>query len=199
MTRAAVLLGGIVMVVAATQSACSETETPVYQVVAEREGYEIREYARNVVAEVQMPGQYRSALFGGFRQLADYISGANDQEQSIAMTAPVLHSERDGEAGERLHVVSFVMPEAYDLESLPTPDNQEIDLRVLPPRRYAALRFSGWAREGTVERKRAELLDLTARDELQLTGPYILAQYDPPWRLPFLRRNEVLVELSDPE
>lgn len=184
------------MTVAFAQPASSETETPNYRVVAEREGYEIRAYETMIVAEVQMPDPYRSALYGGFRQLADYISGANDQEHSISMTAPVLHRERNTDEGETRHVVGFVMPRSYDLETLPAPRNAEIRLEALPPRSYAALSFSWWATEGKVEEKRAELERLLADDNVRADGPFILAQYDPPWRLPFLRRNEILVELA---
>jgi effector-binding domain-containing protein len=188
-------------------------ETPKYSVVEKRDGYEIREYEPQIVAEVTVEGPQDKALNQGFRKIADYIfgnntkvSGAGSGSEKIAMTAPVLEqtgtSEKismtapvleQGTSGK--HVVSFVMPSSYTLESLPKPGNSEVTLREVPKRKYAVLRFSGYAPESKSAKKKATLLDFAKRDALDTIGEPILAQYNPPWTPPFMRRNEVMVEV----
>jgi len=191
-------------------------ETPKYSVVEKHDGYEIREYEPQIVAEVTVEGPQDKALNQGFRKIADYIFGNNIKpsgngdapgSEKIAMTAPVLEqtgtSEKinmtapvleQGTSGK--HVVSFVMPSSYTLESLPKPNNAEVALRQVPKRRCAVLRFSGYAPESKSSAKKAKLLEHVKRDGLKTAGEPILAQYNPPWTPPFMRRNEVMVEIQ---
>ncbi len=188
-------------------------ETPKYSVAEKRDGYEIREYEPQIVAEVTVEGPQDKALNQGFRKIADYIfgnntkvSGSGSGSEKIAMTAPVLEqtesSEKismtapvleQGQSGK--HVVSFVMPSSYTLESLPKPNNAEVTLRQVPKRKFAVIRFSGYAPESKSAKKKAALLDSAKRDGLDTIGEPILAQYNPPWTPPFMRRNEAMVEV----
>jgi hypothetical protein len=88
------------------------------------------------------------------------------------------------------------MPSAYSLETLPEPNDPKVQLRVVPPSRFAVLTFSGLARTDDVAAKSAELEKLTETHGLQAIGPVSLAQFDPPWTLWFMRRNEVMVPVS---
>ena len=110
----------------------------------------------------------------------------------IAMTAPVLERTDRGET----RVVAFVMPRQYTMETIPTPNNPKVQIRQVPPKTYAVLRFSGWVGASDAEQKKMELAKMLDRDCLQTVGAPILAQYDPPWTPPFMRRNEILIELA---
>lgn len=181
---------------------------PSYIVLREENGYEVREYAKYIVAECEVDGEYRESLYGGFRILFDYIDGNNRKreridmsepvtaEQSqkfekIPMTAPVILKER-GDA----YVVAFVMPLEYTLDTLPKPANSRIRLRVVEKRKVAALRFSWYATEKRVKGKIGKLGALLARDGHKTQPPYRAAYYNPPWTLPFFRRNEILVDIE---
>ncbi len=188
-------------------------ETPAYTVIEQREEYEVREYPAQIRAEVTMTGPYRESMNNGFRKLADFIFGNNaspdnhgasgkiamtapvlEQEQKsakIAMTAPVL--EREKEQDQR--VVSFVMPSHYTLETLPKPKNPEVRIVQVPAKRYAVIRFSGWVQEEKSDKMKNQLVEMLKRDGLATAGEPLVAQYNPPWTLPFLRRNEIWVEL----
>ncbi|MBX7255336.1 MAG: heme-binding protein [Candidatus Hydrogenedentes bacterium] len=186
-------------------------ETPKYKVAEKRDGYEIRVYEPLIVAEVTVEGPQDEALNRGFRKIADYIFGNNTKRsqqgsEKIAMTAPVLEqaapSEKiamtapvleQGQAGK--HIVSFVMPSSYTMDTLPKPNNSEINIREVPERKCAVLRFSGYAPEKKSRAKKEQLLEYAKRDGLEVVGEPILAQYNPPWTPPFMRRNEVLVEI----
>jgi SOUL heme-binding protein len=182
-------------------------EEPAYTVRDIRDGYEVRVYAPHIVAEVHVSGTYDEALTQGFRQIADYIFGNNtarsaiamtapvgeqaSTSQAIAMTVPVGESESNGE-----HVISFVMPSTYTLETIPLPNNKKVALRLVPAHAVAALRYSGSTSAAVVAKKKELLLSILKRDGVTATGIPQSAFYNPPWTPPFMRRNEVLVDIK---
>ena len=107
------------------------------------------------------------------------------------MTAPVTQIQNAGE-----WVVRFTMPSAYSMDTLPEPNDPKVQLRLLPPARYAVLQFSGLARKDDVADKTAELEKLVASHQLRPIGPASLSQYNPPWTLWFMRRNEVMIPVA---
>jgi DNA gyrase inhibitor GyrI len=185
-------------------------ETPKYEVLSAHKGYEIRQYQSHILAEVKVTGTYKESVNQGFRKIADYIFGNNTASGSIAMTAPVLHEKQT--ASEKIpmtspvlhgktvetgsYTVAFVMPSSYTLETLPKPNNPDVTVRVVPPKKYAALRFRGYAPEGKVARKMEAMLALLKQDNITPVGSPSVAQYNPPWTPPFMRHNEVLVEVQ---
>lgn len=160
---------------------------PRYTVLRQAEGYEIRQYEAMVLAQTPMePG----GRYGGFRRLFRYISGENAGAAKVPMTTPVLETGSLGNA-----IMAFVMPQGSALEMLPSPAGEEVTLRSLPAFRAAAVRFSGWAGAERMRRKTRQLEEALERDGLRAAGPPLWAFYDPPWRPPFLRRNEVLIPI----
>lgn len=214
--RRSVILGGLAAVIIAVSGlAASQTfarddiETPRYEVVTTHEGFEVRRYAPRIVAEVQVTGSERAATNAGFRLLADYIFGNNTARGSIAMTAPVDRRagsetiamtapvDRRQTDDDEHWVIAFTMPSQYTLETLPAPNDERVKLRLVPPTHYAAVRFSGAPSEARVQQRMAALVHAVEAAGLQSAGlPPTYARYDPPWRLPMLRRNEILLELE---
>lgn len=198
------LLG--LVVVGAPAAVASGVQEPAYTVVSEQDDVEIRAYDTQIRAETVVAGPYREALNDGFRILANYIFGGNAGRQKIAMTAPVGAQP----AGEQIAMtapvgaeavgpgwrVSFVMPAEYTLETLPVPLDARVTLRAVPAHQIAALRFSGWAGDRAVAKHQARLADALARQGRVATGVAQVAQYNPPWTLPFLRRNEILMPVG---
>lgn len=189
----------------------SQVEEPAYQRLAQYDGFELREYAPTVVAATEVQGDFRQSLDEGFRRLAGYIFGGNRRQQEISMTAPVsLQRTPPSEQGERISMtapvsaerqeqgwrVTFVMPSEYTLETLPQPVDERVRLEPVPARKVAVLRFSGRATEDMAEAHKAELLQRLEGQGLRATGQPVLAQYNPPWTPPFLRRNEILVPVE---
>ena len=121
-----------------------------------------------------------------FRVLASYIFGGNAQEQRVAMTAPVITDER----------MSFILPEGMSADDAPTPDGHAIDFTTVPPRRLATLQFSWWTSRERVEAKTAALLAVLQEHGIETRGGAFLMRYNDPWTPPFMRRNEVAVEVE---
>lgn len=182
-------------------------EQPKYVVTTKDGDIELRRYAPYIVAEVVVTGDQGEAVQKGFRKLAGYIFGGNAGQTRIAMTAPVAQRP-DGEtiamtrpvsqtpAGHGRWTVQFMMPSAYTLQTLPKPNDPDIHFRGEPEREMAVLNFSGVAREQTYQERTDVLHKWIVARGLKARGPATLAQYDPPWTLWFLRRNEVLQEVG---
>ncbi len=181
-------------------------EEPVFGSVVQDRAFEIRDYPALVVAEVTVTGEQKEAARKGFRLLAAYIFGSKRRKQGLAMTAPVTQET----AGEKIAmtapvtqtqtagewVVRFTMPRSYSLETLPQPNGARVRLRVMPPARFAVIRFSGLAQPDDVAAKIVELSEWMQRRHLRRAGPASLAQYNPPWTLWFMRRNEVMIPIE---
>lgn len=182
----------------------SNVEQPKYQVIDSSGNIEIRDYAPMIVAEAEVAGDRRDAIGKGFRIIADYIFGNNTSAQKVPMTAPVTQqgSEKIAmtapvtqQGDGNIWRVRFVMPSSYTIETLPKPNNPAVKLKEIGAKRYAAIRFSGRAGEDSLKRHTEDLnAFIRAKNLTPLSAP-TYAFYNPPWTLPFLRRNEVMVEI----
>jgi len=183
--------------------AAMAVETPDYKVLTKQGAFEVRAYPAQTVAEAVVEGDQQDAVQQGFRRLAGYIFGANSGNQKIAMTAPVSQIPVAAEPvtvsalGAKRWIVRFDMPRDQNLTTLPKPKSAGIQLSTLPPARIAAVRFSGLMSDRAAAKETAELLSYIKTAGLTPAGPPTLAQYDPPWTLWFLRRNEVLIPVAD--
>ena len=165
-------------------------EEPVYQVEKawEAEQIEIRAYAPRIMAVTGM----EEDADGGFRVLAAYIFGGNAKEEKIAMTAPVQQSM----AGEK--EMAFMMPAEYALKDLPQPEDQRVSFREAPAYTAAVIQFSGWASAEKADENWQQLQRFLIAEGIDITGEPTLNQYNPPWTLPFMRRNEIIVPVAFP-
>ncbi|MBW8192471.1 heme-binding protein [Neiella marina] len=183
-------------------------EEPNYQLVEKVDEFELRAYSAMVIAETVAQGPIDDASSQGFRAVADFIFGNNTAKsggsEKISMTAPVtiapgseaqtMQSEASLKNEQGMWKIHFVMPSAYSMDTLPEPSNQAVSLAEIPPRNMAVLRFSGLTGERKVAEKTQLLMDwMTSRNLTPKSAPK-LARYNPPWTLPFWRRNEVMIE-----
>lgn len=90
-----------------------------------------------------------------------------------------------------------MLTQAADLNDLPQPNNQLVKLLPISRKKFAAIRFSGIANDEKLERNTTQLRKFAASHEWHLCDTPIFAFYNPPWTLPFLRRNEVLFEVLE--
>ena len=186
----------------------SNVEQPKYT-VAERSGdIEIRDYAPMIAAETEVTGDRREAIGKGFRIIADYIFGNNTASKKVAMTAPVTQqgSEKIAmtapvtqQGNGQSWRVAFIMPSEYTMDTLPKPNNAAVELKQIPAKRFAVIRFSGMGRQESLDRHTKELEAFLQEKNLTPLSAPTFAFYNPPWTLPFLRRNEVLIEIDRPE
>ena len=188
------------------------TEEPEYTILNQVDNFELRRYDPQIVAQTWVTGDQKQAGNKGFKILADYIFGNNtapggesskismtspvkmqpqradsDQSQKIAMTSPVAMQEQDGKWRVR-----FVMPSKYTMQTLPKPNNDEVSIIEVPVKTYGVIKFSGLTGEEKVATKTAQLKEWM--QNLNIVGTPEMARYNPPWTLPFMRRNEIMIE-----
>jgi hypothetical protein len=115
---------------------------------------------------------------------------ADGESEAVSMTAPVRTT------GDDEVTMSFYLPEEYTPATAPTPTDSRVRLVVQPPQTLAVKSFSWWATEGRVAKQRNALLDTLAENGVDLRGEPFLLQYNDPYTPPFMRRNEVAVEVA---
>ncbi len=158
------------------------TERPSYQVMQSLNNQvEIRQYEE----QTWISAAYASDN-STFPVLASYIFGQNKEKVKVAMTAPVITGEK----------MSFILPKEIALDNAPTPDGQAIDFSVMPMRRLATLQFSWLTSPERVAKKTASLLTILKDQGIATQGRPFLMRYNDPWTPPFLRRNEVAIEVQ---
>jgi effector-binding domain-containing protein len=180
-------------------------EEAPYSLVKSDGSFEIRDYESYILAETYVEGDFEDAGSNAFQRLFRYISGDNTAKSKIAMTAPVSQTTSEKiemtapvgqkKAGDRW-VVSFMMPAAYTMETLPVPDDTEVTLRQVPPRRMVAVRYSGFWSEKNYQKNRQKLENWIKKEGLTVIGPPVWARYNAPFVPWFLRRNEILIPIA---
>lgn len=185
------VLAAIVVLVVAWYVQTRNVETASYQVVESNGDIEIRDYPAVVVAEVTRTGSRDQAVRSGFGPLARYIFAKERDGEKIAMTAPVTQKDQGG-----TWTIQFIMPSSYNLQRLPRPADADVKLRELPPARRVAIRFSGWWSDELFKAKDAELRAWLASKGLAPSGTPTFAYYNDPFTPGFLRRNEILYDLT---
>ena len=186
------------------------TEEPKFTILEKEPPFEVRAYAPMIVAEVQVEGDLDSASSQGFKLIAAYIFGQNQVNEKISMTAPVVVEDQgpksakiamtapvgiESTAGK--WTVSFVMPAEYTIDTIPKPLNPQVQLRQIPVLKKAVVSFSGFYDNQKVAEKTSELEQWMKTRNLYANGAPNFARYNPPWTLPFMRRNEVMITLRD--
>jgi DNA gyrase inhibitor GyrI len=199
------LIGIVILAAVLWGPLMSNVEQAKYNVIETHGSIEIREYAPMIVAEVSVSGDREKAISAGFRLIADYIFGNNISSQKVAMTAPVIQQPTEKiamtapvtqQGSKEDWVVRFVMPSSYTMQSLPKPNNPEVNLKEITGKQFAVIRFSGLAKLKSLQKHTKELKAFIQAQNLQAVSEATYAFFNPPWTLPFLRRNEVMIEIN---
>lgn len=203
------LLSGLLLISGETMA----IEEPSYTVLSQVEDFELRRYDEQLVAQTWVSGDQDTASRQGFKILADYIFGNNTapsgESSKISMTAPVtMQSDNlNGQASRKIAMtapvsmqqnngkwrVQFTMPSQYTMQTLPKPNNPDVKIVQVPAQTYGVIKFSGLAGSKKVAKKTETLKSWMQTQKLVITGTPELARYNPPWTLPFKRRNEVMM------
>mmetsp|Transcript_49393 Transcript_49393/g.120557 ORF Transcript_49393/g.120557 Transcript_49393/m.120557 type:complete len:433 (-) Transcript_49393:195-1493(-) len=173
----------------------SELEQPMYAVVSTTPEYEIRDYENMTLATRYMGNQtesYTQRSGRAFNALAGFLFGKNSASRSMSMTTPVFMQK--GEDGEKM---SFVIP-TNDAADVPTPTDDSVTVETMEPVRVAVREFPGFATSREVVLQKAALISALEADGFTLpeTLDVTVAQYNPPYTLPTVRKNEVLIKLD---
>lgn len=119
----------------------------------------------------------------------------------ISMTAPVV-TQTSGAPGSDAKIMQFIMPQKFkSISDLPTPTDSRVTLREVPELSYLVWQFTG--NMGKDVNAAAESVRLLAEEAVkkdnggafaEYVGPdakFLVARYNPPWTVPFLKTNEL--------
>lgn len=179
-----------------TLSACSvfgevSVQSAQYSVIAKDGVFEIRKYEHLLLISTATPDGIDD-VSTPFYKLFDYISGKNDKLEKIAMTAPVFMKQN----GQETRAMSFVFPANFSLASAPNPIDPAVKIEEISDYRVAVISFSGSLNQDSITKHQALLKNWIADRGLIITGATRAAGYNPPFTLPFFRRNEIVISVG---
>ncbi len=186
-------------------------EEPKYKVISTSKEYEIRMYDTYIIAETTISGakDRNEAVQKGFPIVAGYIFGGNTSKDKVSMTVPVntemttskkiamttpVNTEQEENDGT--YKISFVMPSEYTLDTLPTPNDNQIIIKEIPSHAMAVKQFTWPASESRIKKQEELFLSAIDRDNIDTVGVINVARYNPPWTIPFMLRNEVQIKIK---
>ena len=167
-------------------------EQPKYTIIVDEGRFQVRNYEKILISQIQVSGVQKDALRKGFIPLARFIGAKDRDGEKISMTVPVMQKVNRLSSDWS---VSFFMPSKYNLQSLPKTTNLQIEPKIIPTKMFAALKFSGNPSHDTLIQKEAELTEILKKYGLHAVDDGIYAFYNDPLTPGFLRRNEVLIEV----
>ena len=162
------------------------SEQPAYTVLEKDGDFEIRHYEKTLLAQVTESGARQTALEKGFHRLADYIFGCK-----MAMTAPVFHEEKNGN-----WLISFLISSKYNLDNVPRPEDSNIKITEKDAKEVAVVTYSGTNTDDKMQDCKAQLQAWIQARKIKEVSDFYFAQYDPPFAIPVLKRNEVMVKID---
>ena len=163
---------------------------PTYELLSKDGNIEIRQYGEYVVAKTSVSSANKHDN-NMFRTLASYIFGGNKQNQSIPMTAPVTTYDNSDS-----YNMVFYMLDAADINDMPEPNGQDIQFESFNLGKCAVLGFSWFTTESRIENYTKMLENYLKENNITPISSFMVNRYDPPWKLPFMRRNEILVKIN---
>lgn len=186
-------------------------EEAAHEVLLDDGKFEVRQYEDALVARTVTTGDMGEAGSAAFRRLGGYIFGKNVTRDSVAMTTPVLQEEVEASESESIAmttpvfqeesakgtwVQTFVLPREYTMETLPVPTDPNVELALVPGIKVAVVRYSGLRSTRKIEEQTERLRAWMLENGLVATDAPRSAAYDPPWTIPFFRRNEVQIPVE---
>jgi DNA gyrase inhibitor GyrI len=173
-------------------TARSAYESADYTVLKSESPFEIREYPDLMMAttRTQVESQGND---GSFMRLFQYISGANDIGQKVAMTIPVF---MEPEAHDDQGQMGFVIPKKVTEQRVPEPSNNNVQIQRRMGGQFAAIRFPGRMNTDSLAKTERQLRKWMSDRGLIGDDDAEFAGCDPPWTPGKLRRNEILIRLK---
>jgi len=179
-------------------------ETPPYSLIEIREQFEVRQYSAYTVCSTPLTSESSTEsgltmsilpVSSGFTELADYVFGKNVNEEGesekMKITTPVIIDDQS---------MSFILSQEFTADTAPTPVTDSIILKDIPAELIAAREFTGITTENEVGKQKAKLEDaLISAGIVYDNSSFKVLNYNPPFTVPWIRRNEVSFRITLPD
>ena len=173
------------LLISKTSNALDENH---YTLVKKIENIEIRKY-KDLIYASYVPKDL-SDRNNSFRKIAGFIFGDNSKEEKIAMTTPVIikiHNKNE---------MAFIMPKKYNLESLPAPNNKNLNVYTEKGTLTACIKYSGYSNDKIEKRKISELKRTLNKYNIEYFDDFEVLVYNSPWKI-INRKNEIRVTIKN--
>lgn len=177
---------------------CHGLDCPKFEVINSTDKYEIRKLEKGKWAATKVESLlYSVGISEGFQRLFKYISGSNEDDQKIAMTAPVVTrvTPGDGPFCKSLFSVHFFVPFKWQ-DKPPKPSSPDVHIESAGSETFAVSQFGGYLVDDyTLSIKAKALQAELEKDSVKYENDsFFTAGYDPPFRLQH-RHNEIWIRL----
>ncbi|OEL25766.1 Heme-binding-like protein [Dichanthelium oligosanthes] len=159
-----------------------DLETVPFRVLKREADYEIREVENTTSEQMEMTTPV-------------FTRKGEPSRETMDMTTPVITKKS---AGENKWKMSFVMPAKYG-SNLPRPKDPSVTIKEVPSKIVAVSAFSGLVTDDDISQRESKLRESLQKDtEFRVKDDSVVevAQYNPPFTLPFTRRNEIALEVE---
>ena len=188
---ASIILAIIILFQSFMMVSVNKTEEQKYSVILKDQNFEIRFYPSATMATISSDAKTYKELSGsGFRKLAGYIFGGNEDETQIAMTSPVHMNVND-----TLSTMSFVMPSSFTMDNLPKPIDSGVQLSTTDEEYVAVIRFGGFASDQDLKNYSGKLKTILKEKGIVTLGNPRYLGFNPPFQL-VGRRNEIIISID---
>ena len=164
-----------------------------YSIIKKMPNFEIRKYPELILATAEGEDDISFGL------LFNYISGNNKVQEKIKMTAPVITSQKiemTAPVINKENFMAFIMPSTYDKNTIPLPLDNNVKLKFESEKKLAVIRFGGYTTKNKIRKYKEKLFSELKKNNIKIKGEPILMRYNSPFAPPFLRRNEVGIEID---
>lgn len=180
----------VLLIISQLYFTMAQTETQPYRIIKTEKEFEIRLYPPATIATISMDVKtYKELSNSGFRKLAGFIFGGNQEKKNISMTSPVHMDINEGKSS-----MSFVMPANYDKDNLPKPNDSSIIIATTAQEYVAAIEFGGYANDQEIKMYTSKLESALKANGIEYFGNFRFLGYNAPYQF-WGRKNEIIVSL----
>eukprot|EP01018_Ginkgo_biloba_P013234 Gb_05440 [translate_table: standard] len=124
-----------------------------------------------------------------------FVQKTQPEGETMEMTTPVITKQAQDQGKWQM---SFLMPSKYGAD-LPLPKDPSVSIKKIPKKFVAVTAFSGFVTDEEVRTRESKLRAALSKDtQVQVKENALIevAQYNPPFSPPFMRRNELFLEVE---
>ena len=170
----------------------SQYKEPSFALLKTVNNIQIRQYDEYIIAKTTEPLSTSNPDNNMFRTLASYIFGKNEKQKNIPMTAPVTTFKNDTS-----YDMIFYMLDSNSVDDLPKPSGQNITFEKFNLGKCAVISFSWFTSDWKIKKYEKKLKKFIENNGYTQTSHFMVNRYDSPWKFPWNRKNEVLVQIKE--
>ncbi|MAJ45307.1 MAG: hypothetical protein CMF96_11275 [Candidatus Marinimicrobia bacterium] len=187
-----ILLILLLVLIVGCYDSSSKYREPSFDLIKKDKNIEIREYNNNLIIKTSKSNSNGQGNSSMFRVLANYIFGANSNNEKIPMTAPVITKQSQKKNYEMI----FFILNKNSIDELPIPKDKSVIIDSLNLYKTISISFGMWASDNRINKYKKKLNDYIKENSVEVDSNLMVAQYNSPWVIPPFRKNELIYKIK---